>query len=247
MLFKNHKSIAFASICIVLAIAFYKPFFKKVIKQGFENPPPEPTPPPGCELQCDDKDLMTAVKREFESNYLEGFSDLNEGGNVKEAFQDPAQLLSTLQAVSGQQGLSGLSALSGGTPTQPPNLTALTGLLGTGVPNLGALQSLANSTGIKIPSDKLSRYNLKKIHRTLRLAADKCEYEVTYDKSDIDIKGKIDTAENQFGYFQATFVKDSEKECVFKPKEVRILLGPKIIRYDTLGKTEETTKVDYTF
>lgn len=228
MLFKNHLAIAILSLIIILSIAIYKPFLRKSIKQGFQNPSE-------CILECDNKELMAAAKREFEANYLEGFQN-----QYTEAFQDPTQILSTLQSVSGLTGaLPGISNLQ---TTTTPNPLSLLSSLGGG----GALPSLQNLTGVKMPAEKLSRYNLKKIHRTLKLDTDKCEYEVTYDKEDLKLDGTFEKTENMFGYFQATFLKDKDL-CQFKPKEVRILVGPKIIRNDTLGKSEENRMVDYTF
>jgi hypothetical protein len=227
MLFKNNLAIGILSVIIILSISIYKPFLRKSIKQGFQNPSE-------CILDCQNKESMAAAKREFESNYLEGFQN-----QYTEAFQNPTQILSTLQSVSGLTGaIPGFSSPQNTTATNP--LALLSSLGGN------ALPSLQNLTGVKMPAEKLSRYNLKKIHRTLKLGTDKCEYEVTFDKEDLKLDGTFEKTENMFGYFQATFLKDKDI-CQFKPKEVRILVGPKIIRNDTLGKLEENIVVDYTF
>ena len=230
MLFKNHLAIAILSLFIILSIAMYKPFLRKSIKQGFQNPSE-------CVLECNNKELMAMAKREFETNYLEGFQN-----QYTEAFQNPTQILSTLQSVSGLT--SSLPTVPGLSTSQIPtnaNPLALLSSLGG-----GALPSLENVTGVKMPAEKLSRYNLKKVHRALKIDNDKCEYEVTYDKEDLKLDGTFEKTENMFGYFLATFLKDKDV-CQFKPKEVRILVGPKIIRNDTLGKSEDNLMIDYTF
>ena len=185
------------------------------------------------------------MKKNFESNYLEGFQS-------KEGFQSifpdiQAQLGPQLQAQLGPQLQTQLltSLLSSSTGLPPSVLNSLAS--SAGVP----LNSLALSAGVPLnsltPPKKLSQFTLRTVSRALQLSPVKCEYEVTYDKTDVDLKGVSTNSTNQFGYFQATFAKNSGADCGFTPTEVRLLIGPEISKIDSQGRKEEIPLLTYNF
>lgn len=169
------------------------------------------------------------MKKEFESNYLEGFQ-------VKEGFQT---LFSQVQSQLQEQ-------LKPEVQTQ-----LLTSLLSstTGIPPsvLSSLTTTATSVSAPLAAKKVSHYTLRTVSRTLQLSPLKCEYEITYDKTDVDLKGVSTDAKDQFGYFQATFTKNSGAACGFTPTEVRLLIGPEISKMDSQGKQEDIPLINYNF
>lgn len=165
------------------------------------------------------------MKKEFESNYLEGFQG-------KEGFQTLfSGIESQLQAQLGPQVQAQL----------------LTNLLSssTGIPPsvLSSITTAATAPTAK----KLSQYTLRAVSRAVQLSPLKCEYEVTYDKTNVDLKGVTTTVKDQFGYFQATFKQNSGGACGFTPTEVRLLIGPEISKMDSQGKQEDVSLLQYTF
>ena len=230
-LFKHKIPVLCVSILVIVLVSV----FGRAKVQGF-------TDLSGCSLDCSDKGVMLSMKNEFESNYLEGFQS-------KEGFQS---MFSGVQGQLGPQLQAQLltSLLSSSTGLPPSFLNSLTS--SSGVPP-SLLNSLTSSSGVP-PSltgapaaKKLNQYKLRTVSRALQISPVKCEYEITYDKTDVDLKGVITNVKDQFGYFQATFTKNSGAECRFTPTEVRLLIGPEISKIDTQGRKEEIPLLTYTF
>lgn len=244
-LFKHKIPVLCVSILVIVLVSV----FGRAKVQGF-------TDLSGCSLDCSDKGVMLSMKNEFESNYLEGFQS-------KEGFQSmfsgvqgqlgpqlQAQLLTSLLSSSTGLPPSFLNSLTSSSGVPPSLLNSLTS--STGVPP-SLLNSLTSSSGVP-PSltgapaaKKLNQYKLRTVSRALQISPVKCEYEITYDKTDVDLKGVITNVKDQFGYFQATFTKNSGAECRFTPTEVRLLIGPEISKIDTQGRKEEIPLLTYTF
>jgi hypothetical protein len=238
-LFKNYPGILFASVVLILGISLYFRRIKKYLREGFEGET-------SCSLDCTNKELLAAVKKEFESRYVEGFTD-GSGNEYTEAFQDPSQLLS-LVSKSPQLGtLSGLPGLS----TNPQ----LTNLLSSGQPDVASLAKLLNSgtaslpgvAPIEEPKYKISRNKLKSIRRALKVDDMKCEYNIVYDESNMDVKGSLESKPDSIGYIQVKFVKQGETGCFFVPREVKLLVGPEIVRNDTLNPENPIPELNYVF
>ena len=223
-LFKHKIPVLCVSILVIVLVSV----FGRAKVQGF-------TDLSGCSLDCSDKGVMLSMKNEFESNYLEGFQS-------KEGFQS---MFSGVQGQLGPQLQAQLltSLLSSSTGLPPSFLNSLTS--SSGVPP-SLLNSLTSSTGAPA-AKKLNQYKLRTVSRALQISPVKCEYEITYDKTDVDLKGVITNVKDQFGYFQATFTKNSGAECRFTPTEVRLLIGPEISKIDTQGRKEEIPLLTYTF
>jgi hypothetical protein len=287
-LFKYKVPVLCVSILVIVLVSI----FGRTKVQGF-------TDLSGCSLDCSDKWVMLSMKKEFESNYLEGFQS-------KEGFQSlfsgvqsqltpqmqaqlltsllssstgiPAPLLNSLTSSTGVPPslLNSLSSSTGVPPSLLNSLTSSTGVppsllnsltSSTGAPpsllnsltsSTGAPPSLLNSlssstgappsvTGTPTATKRLSQYKLRTVSRALQLSPVKCEYEITYDKTDIDLKGVSTNVKDQFGYFQATFTKNLGAECRFTPTEVRLLIGPEISKIDTQGRQTEIPVISYTF
>jgi len=241
-LFKNRIAWIFISILIVVALSIYHKPVRKVIHEKFQNP--ETTD--SCVLDCTDKEIMHAVKRQFETNYVEGFTNPEED-TLQESFQDPSQLLSLVQgntnltSLTKMTGLPGVSSVS--TTAPPPNL------------NLGAFSSLLGGAAATIPGfstmpykpTQLSRNKLKLIRRSLKIDTNKCEYNVIYDETKVKENGKLEEKPDVNSYIQATFVKEQGEACNYKPVEVKLLIGPQIIRYDSLNIDKPLPNIDYVF
>lgn len=253
VLFKNRAAWIAASIFIVLFLSVYYKPVKKVIQEKFENPESTESSD-ACALECDNKEIMTAVKRQFETKYVEGFANPEP---VEEAFQDPSQLLALAKmsgvpdvSALGLPGLSnaGLGALASG------NLSGLASLApGLGSPpNLGAF---AGGKALSVPGfsaeapkpNQITRNILKVIKRSLKIDSNKCEYNIEYDESKLKNDGTTAERKGVLGYIQATFVKVGEEGCFYKPTEVKLLVGPQIIRYDTANPESIVPTIDYTF
>lgn len=253
VLFKNRAAWIAASIFIVLFLSVYYKPVKKVIQEKFENPESTESSD-ACALECDNKEIMTAVKRQFETKYVEGFANPEP---VEEAFQDPSQLLALAKmsgvpdvSALGLPGLSnaGLGALASG------NLSGLASLApGLGSPpNLGAF---AGGKALSVPGfsaeapkpNQITRNILKVIKRSLKIDSNKCEYNIEYDESKLKNDGTTAERKGVLGYIQATFVKVGEEGCFYKPTEVKLLVGPQIIRYDTVNPENIVPTIDYTF
>ena len=180
------------------------------------------------------------MKKEFESNYLEGFQG-------KEGFQSifsgvQAQLGPQVQAQLGPQVQAQLltSLLSSSTGLPPSVLNSLTA-------RIAAPGSETILQPTKQAVKRLNQYKLRTVSRALQVSPVKCEYEITYDKTDVDLKGVSTNVKDQFGYFQATFTKNSGADCGFTPTEVRLLIGPEISKIDTQGRQTEIPVISYTF
>lgn len=243
-LFKNRLGWIVVSIFIIFSLAIYRKPIRKVIHEKFQNP--ETTE---CVLDCTNKELMHAVKRQFETKYVEGFTNPN-----VEGFQDASQLLSLVQNTKGIPNLSSLGLPSGGLP-----LGGLPGLAqSTTPPNLGAFATnFLGASGLQVPSvpgfstvvqpTQLSRNKLKTIRRALKIDDNRCEYNVVYDESKIKNDGSIDERKDVFGYIQATVGKEQGSGCTYKPVEVKLLIGPQIVRYDTANPDAIVPTIDYVF
>lgn len=263
VLFKNRAAWIAASIFIVLFLSVYYKPVKKVIQEKFENPESTESSD-ACALECDNKEIMTAVKRQFETKYVEGFANPEP---VEEAFQDPSQLLALAKmsgvpdvSALGLPGLSnaGLGALASGTfapgALASGNLSGLASLApGLGSPpNLGAF---AGGKALSVPGfsaeapkpNQITRNILKVIKRSLKIDSNKCEYNIEYDESKLKNDGTTAERKGVLGYIQATFVKVGEEGCFYKPTEVKLLVGPQIIRYDTANPESIVPTIDYTF
>ena len=225
-LFKHKIPVLFISILIILVVSVFSKD-KPVQVQAF-------TDLSGCSLNCSDKGVMLAMKKEFESNYLEGFQN-KEG--FQTLFSNPLTDIQTqLQTQLGPQVQTQLltNLLSSTTGLPPSVLTSIT--------------NAATAKGAKtVVPKKVSQYTLRTVSRALQLSPLKCEYEVTYDKSDVDLKGVTTDSKDQFGYFQATFTKNSGGACGFTPTEVRLLIGPEISKMDSQGKQEDIPVLRYNF
>ena len=222
-LFRHKIPVLFVSILIILLISVFGKD-KPIQVQGF-------TDLSGCSLNCSDQGVMLAMKKEFESNYLEGFQG-------KEGFQTifsnvQSQLQGQLNPQVQTQLLTNLLSSTTGIP--PSVLSSLTTAVTTG------------ASEKPVVAKKVSQYTLRTVSRALQLSPLKCEYEVTYDKSDVDLKGVSTDAKDQFGYFQATFTKNSGAACGFTPTEVRLLIGPEISKMDSQGKQSEIPLMNYNF
>ncbi len=253
VLFKNRAAWIVASIFIILFLSVYYKPVKKVIQEKFENPDSTESKDE-CTLECDNKEIMAAVKRQFETKYVEGFANPEP---VEEAFQDPSQLLALARgsgipdiSALGLPGVTnaGLGALASG------NLSGLASLApGLGSPpNLGAF---AGGKAVSVPGfsveapkpNQITRNILKVIKRSLKIDSTKCEYNIEYDESKLKNDGSTAERKGVLGYIQATFVKVGEEGCFYKPTEVKLLVGPQIIRYDTANPENIVPTIDYTF
>jgi hypothetical protein len=251
-LFKNRLGIAIASIILILVLSIYHKPVRRIIHEKFQDANTTESKDL-CSLDCTNKEIMNTVKRQFETKYVEGFT----ATPVEEAFQDPTQLLSLIQNPQALTNLplAGLPGISGGTPT---NLSAL-GSLPTGgsLPNLGAFSSFlgTGSTAISIPGfspaaqlpPQLNRNRLKKIRRAFKIDETKCEYNIEYDESKLKSDGTLDERKDIPGYIQATFIRESKEKCDYKPAEVKLLIGPAIIRYDSANPDNIVPTIDYVF
>ncbi len=236
-LFKNYSFTVITSVLLILGISIYLPKIRKYIHEGFQNEKD------GCSLDCTNKDIMAAVKKEFESRYVEGFTS-GPQNELQEAFQDPSQLLSLVKAASGNPQLSGLL---GNLPTGLPGVSS------TGQPDLAALTKLMNVTSIpgiqpvEEPKYKISRNKLKTIRRAIKVDDNKCEYHVMYDESNMNVDGSMKTNVDTFGYIQVKFVKQGETGCYYTPKEVKLLVGPEILRRDAANPESPVPELNYVF
>ncbi len=256
VLFKNRPVWIFVSIVIILVLSFYHKSLKKTIQEKFQNPDTTESKDT-CILDCENKELLHAVKREFETNYVEGFEN-----PIEEPFQDATQLLNLVNAAGGPNlsslatGLPGVSNLPlGNLPLGNLPLGNLP-LGGTSPPNLGAF-----AAGLGLPGNALSvpgfaaqapkviqlhKNNLKVIKRAYKIDNSKCEYNIEYDSSKLNKDGTFDERKNESGYIQATFSKEKDT-CTYKPVEVKLLIGPQIIRYDSANPGNIVPTIDYVF
>jgi hypothetical protein len=228
-LFKHKIPLLFVSILIILLVSvFSKDKPVQVQVQAF-------TDLSGCNLDCSDKDVMLAMKKEFESNYLEGFQS-KEG--FQTLFPNPvADIQSQLQAQFGPQVQAQLltNFLSSSTGLPPSVLNSIT--------TAATVPIVPTAATAK----KLTQYTLRTVSRAAQISPLKCEYEITYDKTDVDLKGVHTNLKDQFGYFQATFTKNSGGACGFTPTDVRLLIGPEISKMDAQGKQSDIPQINYSF
>ncbi len=82
------------------------------------------------------------------------------------------------------------------------------------------------SAAAEAPKPQLGQ-TLKGVNRALKLTPDKCEYEVMFDKTEVDESGTIREQKGVKGYMTATFTKDP-KGCVFIPLSVTKSVSPVI-------------------
>jgi hypothetical protein len=221
------KPILFLSILIILLISIFGKGKSIEQPEGF-------TDLSGCSLNCSDPTVMLAMKKEFESNYLEGFQGMKEG--FQSFFSNPlSQLQSQITPEIQTQLLTNLLSSTTGLP--PSLLSSISSVTAA---------TAATAATAKVVK-KVSNFTLRTVTRAYQLSPLKCEYEITYDKRELDLKGVSTDLKDQFGYFQATFTKNAGAECAFTPTEVRLLIGPEISKIDSQGKTEEIPLLKHTF
>ncbi len=244
-LFKNYPAILFASIVLILGISIYFRSIKKYLREGFESGQ-------SCSIDCTNKDILAAVKKEFEARYVEGFTS-GSGNEYQEAFQDPSQLLSLVSKASTSPQLQSLAGLPG--LSSNPQLSSLTNLVSSGQPDIASLAKLLNAgtpsvpglAPVEEPKYKISRNKLKTIRRALKVDDTKCEYNIVYDESNLDTSGSLQSKPDTYGFIQVKFVKQGETGCFFTPKEVKLLVGPEILRHDSLNPETPIPELNYVF
>ena len=164
------------------------------------NPPYTNT---GCQLVCEDPQLLIAMKQKISSAQIDGFKGRmsSQGGwfsSLFEAFQDS----------SDDSAPADDSAPVAEDDTEP------------------TVNDETSPVDAPAPTPKvIATTTMKKVNRALKLDMNRCEYEVVYDATNVDTNGNSTQVNNGIGYYQATFKKDPSA-CTFTVSAATKMANP---------------------